>query len=488
MPSTGNGAERKQSARTDSESGGTNRAITRRRYLTATGIVGATALAGCSGGDGGGGGDGNGESGGGGDGGDGGSTGNGSNSAATELSVAAVEGSGRLFKRLMDEYVSDDTGIDVSVQLFPYANLFEKTNSILSTQSDAYDIMFMDDPWFPQFAANVDPLLDWLPGELPRDQIIENCVEIATWPTPNAPTVPSAEGLEQKVRGQVIVGNTQLYAYNSAYYDQVGADAPETWADVLEAGQQISEQIDGANGYIIRGKRGNPAMANFFSLGNAVGGTMFDENWRYQWDGDAGTEAVRFWAEDLKSISPDGVTSFDSDAVLNGLGSGSAAQAPAWPSAASLLLDPDESQEANNLEFIPIPKGHTGAERQAPTQGNWIMGINSYVTDAKKKAAGQVIQSAISAEAQSKYVELGGVPFRHDTFENHMDAQTWFPALYESLQNAQWRPRTPLYSEFGVNHGQLLNTALAGDISPSEMTSQAKEQIESTLQTAGYYS
>ncbi|MBX0296170.1 extracellular solute-binding protein [Haloarcula nitratireducens] len=452
--------------------------LSRRRFIASTGVASAVALAGCGGG----GGDG-------GDGGDGGggSTGSGTNQAASELSVAAVEGSGRLFKRLMDEYVSDDTGIDVSVQLFPYANLFEKTSSILSAQSDAYDIMFMDDPWFPQFAANMDPLLDWLPGELPSDALIDQVEEIAKWPTPGAPKVPSAEGKESTVKGQVIVGNTQLYAYNKGYYDQVGADAPETWDDVLSAGKKITEQVDGANGYIIRGKRGNPAMANFFSLGNAIGGEMFNKDWRYNWASESGTAAVEFWARQLREISPDGVTSFNSDAVLNGLGSGSAAQAPAWPSAASLLLDPEQSKEANNLEFIPIPKGHTGAKRQAPTQGNWIMGINSFVSDSKKKAAGEVIQSSISAEAQSKYVELGGVPFRHDTFENHMDAQSWFPALYESLQNAQWRPRTPLYSEFGVSHGQLLNSCLAGDLSPSEMTSKAQNQIESTLSNAGYY-
>lgn len=445
-----------------------NGRISRRAFLTTVSTGTTVALAGCTG--------------------SGGSTGGGSNEPADKISVAAVGGGeGELFRRLMNNYVVDDTGINVNVQLFPYANLFQKTNSILTAQSDAYDIMFMDDPWFPQFASKVDPLQQWLPEGLPRDQIIENCVEIATWPTPNVPEVPGAEGLEQKIRGQVIVGNTQLYAYNQKYYDQVGAKAPETWADVLETGKRITNQIDGVNGYIIRGKQGNPAMANFFSLGNCIGGKMFTENWRYNWAGKAGTKAVEFWARDLREISPEGVTSFDSDAVLNGLSSGSAAQAPAWPAAASTLLDPANSKEAKNIAFTPIPKGHIGAERRSPTQGNWIMGINSSIDDSKKKAAGRVIQSAISQEAQSKYVEFGGVPFRHDTFKNHMDAQRWFPALYESLQTAQWRPRSPLYSEFGVNHGQLLNTALAGNLSPSEMTQKAQNQIESSLQTAGYY-
>jgi len=474
-----NRAETDSGTGTDDSTGWS--ATSRRKFIgTTASVVALSGLAGCGGG-----GDGSGGSGD--SGGDGGSTGSGSNETADELSIAAVEGSGRLFKRLVDEYVSDDTGISVNVELFPYANLFEKTNSVLSTQGDAYDIAFMDDPWFPQFAGDVDPIQQWLPEDLPTDQLIDTTVDISTWPTPGAPDIPSAEGMDQKVRGQVIVGNTQLFAYNSGYYDQVGADAPETWGDVYEAGQQISDQIDGANGYIIRGKRGNPVMANFFALGNAIGGTMFDDDWRYSWSGENGAEAVRFYTEDLKSISPDGVTSFDSDAVLNGLSSGSAAQAPAWPSAASLLLDSEESEQADNISFTPIPKGHTGAERRAPTQGNWIMGINSYVDDSKKRAAGEVIRSAISKEAQDTYVELGGVPFRHDTFEDNMDAQPWFPALYESLQTAQYRPRTPLYSEFGIGHGELLNTALAGDLSPSEMAQEAKSQVEGILENANYY-
>ena len=474
-----NRAETDSGTGTDDSTGWS--ATSRRKFIgTTASVVALSGLAGCGGG-----GDGSGGSGD--SGGDGGSTGSGSNETADELSIAAVEGSGRLFKRLVDEYVSDDTGISVKVELFPYANLFEKTNSVLSTQGDAYDIAFMDDPWFPQFAGDVDPIQQWLPEDLPTDQLIDTTVDISTWPTPGAPDIPSAEGMDQKVRGQVIVGNTQLFAYNSGYYDQVGADAPETWGDVYEAGQQISDQIDGANGYIIRGKRGNPVMANFFALGNAIGGTMFDDDWRYSWSGENGAEAVRFYTEDLKSISPDGVTSFDSDAVLNGLSSGSAAQAPAWPSAASLLLDSEESEQADNISFTPIPKGHTGAERRAPTQGNWIMGINSYVDDSKKRAAGEVIRSAISKEAQDTYVELGGVPFRHDTFEDNMDAQPWFPALYESLQTAQYRPRTPLYSEFGIGHGELLNTALAGDLSPSEMAQEAKSQVEGILENANYY-
>lgn len=416
----------------------------------------------------------------------GGGSGGGGNGDVSEISIAYVTGEGELLEGLLEEYVQDDTGITANVELFPYANLFERTQSVLSTGGNEYDILCLDDPWFPQFAPDLEPLDPWLPEPLPDDQLIDTVKNIATWPTPGAPDIPSAEGLEQERRGQVILGNAQLFTYNERYFEEVGADAPETWGDVYETGQQISNQIDGTDGFIIRGKRGNPVMANFFALGNAIGGQMFNDDWRYNWAGQDGTAAVDFYINDLKSISPDGVTTFDSDAVLNSLADGSVAQGPAWPAAASNLLS-DESPEADNLAFTPIPQGHIGAQRSAPTQGNWIMGINSYISDGKKEAAGQVIRSAVSKEAQDTYVGLGGVPFRHDTFEDNMDQEPWFPALYESLQNAQWRPRTPLWSEIQVEHGTLLNSALAGDLSAEECTQQGKETVEGILDGAGYY-
>lgn len=439
-----------------------NRLHSRRKFLAGVGAaVSTSALTGCAGG-----------------------SGSGSGSV-DEISMAAVSGEGNLVESLMNEHVEDETGVSVNVDLFPYANLFERTQSVLSTQGDEYDILFVDDPWFPQFAMDFEPIDEWV-GSLPNDQLIQTVKDIATFPTPGAPAIPSAQGVEQKRRGQVIVGNTQLFAYNEQYYEQVGFEAPETWRDVFEAGQAISKQIDESEGYIIRGKRGNPVMANFFSLGSAIGGQMFDQDWNYNWAGNNGVNAVSFYTDKLKSISPDGVTAFDSDQILNSLADGSAAQAPAWPAAASNLISEDSAQ-SDNLAFTTIPKGHISAQRQAPTQGNWIMGINTYTTDAKKEAAGQVIQSAVSAEAQQTYVELGGVPFRHDTFKNNIDAEPWFSALYESLQTAQYRPRTPLWSEIQVEHGAALNSALSGKISPEKTITQAQESVEGILADAGYY-
>ncbi|WP_245779532.1 extracellular solute-binding protein [Halostagnicola kamekurae] len=403
--------------------------------------------------------------------------------SSSDVNIIAVSGEGELVQELVNDYVEDDTDLSVDVTIFPYANLYERVSSVLTTGGTGYDAILMDDTWFPRFATYLDPLKQWLPDGLPEEQLIDTTVDIATWPTPGAPTVPSAEGMDETVRGQVVVGNTQMFVYNTSHYEEVGASEPETWDDVLSAGQRIDEELEETNGYVIRGQRGNPANTNFMSIGWSNLGDMFDEDWRYQWDTSDGEEVVSFFVEELRSISPDGVGSFNSDQVLNRIGDGSAAQGLAWPAAASTLLG-DDTAESDNLEFIPIPEGD---EQQAPMQGNWMLGINTNVSDDRKEDAGTVIQSIISKEAQNRYVELGGVPFRHDTFEENMDAQPWFEALYESLQNANPRPRTPLWNEIDVTQGEKLNSALTGELSPGDVVSETKNEAESILENAGYY-
>jgi len=224
-------------------------------------------------------------------------------------------------------------------------------------------------------------------------------------------------------------------------------------------------------------------MANFFGLGMSIAGNMFDEEWRHDWADETGIEACRFFTRDLRSISPDGVASFDSDQVVQRLADGRVAAGPAWPATVSSLVSEDESEEYENIVSLPMPEG----QRRAPQQGNWLLGINTHVADGRKADAAQVIREFVSKEAQEQYVDLGGVPFRHDTFQDNMDAQQWFPALYDSLQTAQWRPRTQLWNEIEVTQGRQLNNALVGDISPEEAMNTAKEEIETILEQANYY-
>ncbi len=446
----------------DSDGSGSNsaaRSITssssRRRFLAATGAGTTVSLAGCLG------------------------MGGGSDDV---INAALVGGPGDLVDELLDEYVIDETGVEVDTSILPFNDLLETLSTNFEGEDDTYDIVMMDDPWFPRFADHLDPLRDWV-DDVPEDEMIDATLSIGKWPPEDAAAPPGADG-DPTLKALCAVGNAQLMVYNEALYDEVGAGEPETWEDVYETGQQISDDVDDAEGYVIRGEHGNPIMADFYALGVSMAGPMFDDDWNFNWDSDEGVEAFEFFTQDLASISPDEIASFDSEQVLNSLGDGSAAAAAQWPSGVTDLLDEDAAEEHDNIASAVLPAGNHG---NAPQQGNWLLGINTYTDDESKEEAGQILESFVSAEAQQQYVELGGVPFRHDTFENNPDAEEWFPALSESLENAVFRPRTPEWEEIEVTVGGHLNEAMIGEKTPEEAVEDATEDVEDLLDDAGYY-
>ena len=428
----------------------------RRAFITGAGATGVTVLTGCSS--------------------------LSSNSGESTIRLAVSSGDGELIDRLLKEYVESEVGVTTETTILPNANLFEKLATMFRSENATYDIVAMDDPWVPQFAQHLAPIRDHV-DTLPTDQIIDQTLNIGMWPTPGEAVPPSAQDKEPQLKGLCAVGNSHIFVVNERLYSEVDANLPETWRDVYDAGRKISEQIDGSAGYAIRGKSGNPITSSYFSVGMSIAGNMFTEDWDYDWADQAGIDAASFFVDDLKSISPDGVAAFDNSQVLTGLADGSVAAAPQWPSGTSLLLNEDKAIEYDNITFVPMPEG---AERAAPVQGNWLLGINDYISPSKKDAAGDVLQSFVSQEAQEQYVDLGGVPFRHDTFENNMDKQPWFEALYGSLQNAKPRPRTPLWSEIETRQGQSLNAALVDEMSAEEAMADSKSNIDAILEEHDY--
>src|SRR5262249_19385436 len=79
--------------------------------------------------------------------------GNQSPDGAKTLSLALVSGvEGDALKQAAREYQSR-TGTRVQIAEFPYDDLFAKELVDLQAQTGAYDVIMMDDPWFPRFAT-----------------------------------------------------------------------------------------------------------------------------------------------------------------------------------------------------------------------------------------------------------------------------------------------------------------------------------------------
>ena len=76
---------------------------------------------------------------------------NGPNNKSLTLAVnSGVEGDA--LKQAALDYEAQ-TGVHINIAEFPYANLFEKELIDLNSRTGAYDLIMLDDPWFPKFAS-----------------------------------------------------------------------------------------------------------------------------------------------------------------------------------------------------------------------------------------------------------------------------------------------------------------------------------------------
>ena len=170
------------------------------------------------------------------------------------------------------------TGTHVSIAEFPYANLFEKELIDLNALTGAYDLIMLDDPWFPKFASwnvltDLTPLLQTRGKTGPDEDFVATSMALCREPyqTGGLYALP-------------YVGNPQLFFYRKDLFQKHNLKEPATWDDVLGAAKSISEnETTGAPGggkvygYVMRAAQGNAAVADFMvplALGTQTGGSV----------------------------------------------------------------------------------------------------------------------------------------------------------------------------------------------------------------------
>ena len=101
-----------------------------------------------------------------------------------QLTLAVVSGvEGDALKQAALDYEAQ-TGTRINIAQFPYASLFEKELIDLHARTGAYDLIMLDDPWFPRFASeqfltDLTPLLGKR-GQPEADATTKVCPECAS--------------------------------------------------------------------------------------------------------------------------------------------------------------------------------------------------------------------------------------------------------------------------------------------------------------------
>ncbi len=396
-----------------------------------------------------------------------------------QLTLAVNSGvEGAALKQAARDYEAQ-TGVHVNIAEFPYANLFEKELVDLNARTGAYDLIMLDDPWFPKFAAqnsltDLTPLYEKRGLKGPDDDFVPTSIALGRHPYETG-----------ALYALPYVGNSQLFFYRKDVFEKHNLKEPATWDDVLQAARTISErEAAGApnggrmHGYVMRAAQGNAVVADFMPIFWAFGAEMFDSQGRPTVNSPEGIAALRFMLE-LGKYSPPGYQSFNADEVSAHLLQGTAAMSincPAWISAFS---DPAKSKVIGKVEFTVMPGGARPGRAEI---GNWLISIPRASKNAD--AAFDFLVWATSAEQMKRSALRGNPPTRKSVFT---DAELLakfpaYPAQLRSLENSRPRPRTPFWNEIENAFGIYLSKANGGELSPEDAMNQANAKIAEIIE------
>lgn len=370
------------------------------------------------------------------------------------------------------------SGVRIQIAEFPYANLFEKELVDLNAGTGAYDLIMLDDPWFPRFTAQ-ELLVDLTPLYQKRGQA-----------GPDADFVSTSLALCKHpyqtgaLYGLPYVGNSQLFFYRKDLLQKYNLKEPATWEEVLAAAKTIDEgEKTGAPGggrvygYVMRAAQGNAVVADFMPIFWAFGAEMFDDSNQPTVNSAEGVAALRFMLE-LGKYAPPGYVSFNADEVSAHLLQGTAAMSINWPAWISAFNDPAKSKVIDKMAFALMP----GARNQGGAEiGNWLISIPR--ASKNVDAAFDFLIWATSAEQMKQSALRGNPPTRKSVFTDP-ELLARFPsyaAQLRSLETSKPRPRTPLWNEIENTFGIFLSKANSGELNAEEAMNQANAAISEII-------
>ncbi len=356
-------------------------------------------------------------------------------------------------------------GVHIEVIELPYANLFEKEQLDLTSRTGAYDVLMLDDPWFPRMVQGEN--LAKLPRQ-PDADFVTTCAAVCR--------NPYRSGAYYALP---YVGNSQLFFYRRDLFAKYRFPAPNTWQEVLSAAQKIGAG-EKMYGYVMRAAPGNAVVADFMPLLWAFGGDVLDASGKPVCDSPAAIEALQFMLE-LGKYSPPGYAGFNADEVSAHLLQSSAVMSINWPAWIAAMDDPSKSKVVGKIDFIPMPSARAPGVGEL---GTWLLAVPA----ASKHSADafDFIYWATEAAQMKQAAVRGNPPTRRSVFEDLglIGKFRAFPAQLASLESARPRPRTPLWNEIENTFGIYLSKANAGAMDPAAAMRAAAAEIGKILERA----
>ncbi len=369
------------------------------------------------------------------------------------------------FYDLIDRFNQEHPDIEVEFELVPWGGAYDLyTTSLVA--GDAADVIFYATPaWGSAFweMGVLEPLDDYVAEWPGADQIVD-----VAWEGSRAAT-------DEPIFGVPIMTLPGYLYYRADWFEQLGLDPPETREAFLEAAKRITEEIDGAYGFGMRGARGGTGMMLSFVL-PTVDNQWFDADGRSTFRRPEAIEAARWYVDLFREhgVTPPSAPSDGFSEIIEGFQSG----------LTGMLVHHIMSAEGH---VAALGDDAVGISKMPSVNGErWVeAGMHHYVIarDSQHKDAAFTFVSWITEPEQAAFYGryVGAIPVVQNVeeVEPYFAENRFARTAAESTAFAYNPPYIETLGEFWEQSWPAnFQRALIGEISVEEMMEQFARTVE----------
>jgi multiple sugar transport system substrate-binding protein len=284
--------------------------------------------------------------------------GSGSSSGSKTLNVLC-EGGGKLELTAIAAGFKQKTGTTVNLIELPYAGLYDRLTSELTSGTPSFDVAAGDAIWLPLFASKLQPL----------DSLFTNSVKADLFPATLAEGQINGKfyGMPGWTNAEILLYRKDLFENpreQAAFKAQFGYElqAPTTWQQFTDAARFFTRPASGASkalyGTDVKGAVETEFLAHVLQAGSP--GVVLDDSGNVIIDNDAHLQALTFYSDltNRHHVAPPGAKQMDWTAAQNLFNQGSTAMTRFWAHAYRQV--PPNSAVYGKVGAAPMIGGSAG--------------------------------------------------------------------------------------------------------------------------------
>jgi multiple sugar transport system substrate-binding protein len=363
------------------------------------------------------------------------------------------------------EFVALNPNVEIVADYVAYDALHDKIATGMAAGQSPFDIMLVDDIWFPEFAE-----AGWL-----KDISAEIPAEMKADSSPAAWDIVSYDGKQYGLPWLL----DQLYLYyNTDMLAAAGFDAPPTtWEEMMTMAQAMKDQGIVDNPIVLSWGQIEAVITEFVAFLYGNGGQFFDESGAPVFNSPEAVAVLQWMVDAVKSglVNPASTTYGEEDS-RNTISAGKAAFTVNWAYMLDLANNPDESTVAGKIAMALMPVFQAGKDagiESSSNNGSMGFGISAGSEHADMALA--FIEYLTSKDVQKRYA--AHVTPLWTSLYSDPELLAAQPVLLDMFAK-QWptahvRPKVPYYLEMSQTLQVAIQEALIGAKSPQQALDEA---------------